>query len=143
MSDANIPFERKTILVCSACGSPEVVIDAWVHANTGDTNTYDGMQCEPCGYDGNHFDEVSLSETGLYELTLPGFNAEDDRTDDRILWVKTGDLYGLVTLAHEHAKGTVIEPLDPAVNAGPDTDFLLPEHESMFVQRLRRAAQTA
>jgi hypothetical protein len=41
-------IKPKTFYICSHCGSPEVMNDAYVNKNTGDAHTYDDEHCEDC-----------------------------------------------------------------------------------------------
>lgn len=43
------------VQVCQYCGSANVLIDAFVHANDpDDVRTFDNMVCENCGEDSNN-----------------------------------------------------------------------------------------
>lgn len=57
----------KTIKVCTACGSPRVLVDAWVGVNDPDNvMTFDATFCEDCEGDCNVV-EVDVPDTFLIE----------------------------------------------------------------------------
>ena len=60
----------RTITYCGKCGSTDVLIDAYQHANTGDVSTYDNCVCAKCEYDGNDFREVELTQAQIDEADL-------------------------------------------------------------------------
>lgn len=47
---------------CPKCGSTEVLQDAYLHLNSGETSTYDQLSCGECGYEFDTADEVELDE---------------------------------------------------------------------------------
>lgn len=62
-------IELKTIKVCTACGSPRVLADAWVGVNDPDNvTTFDDTFCEDCEDDCNVV-EVDVADS---------FNIETD-----------------------------------------------------------------
>lgn len=60
----------KNVTYCGKCGSTDVLIDAYMHANTGEVSTFDNCVCAHCDYDGNDFQEVELTQEQIDEAGL-------------------------------------------------------------------------
>ena len=52
----------KTLTYCLSCFSTSICRDAEVEENTGDVNTYQNLRCAECGYDGNFYGEVQITD---------------------------------------------------------------------------------
>lgn len=120
----------KIRIVCSTCGSENVMRDAWAvwNPDTQDWelgNVFDAGHCDDC--DG----EASLSEEEIrpvYEVTAAGFNGGTDATDDRVLWVEADSLEQIEQAVA--GLGAQVHG-DPACEAG-EIEFHLPtDHEAL------------